>query len=236
VASSRSGFGFFSLVNSSPSCRLVARTNRRCAKTGHVGWNPLCFPSTDAWCAATLSKLPLAPRLAPRRCVEVNYVCRAVIQQVTEKLKENWLCFANFYWNKTISSYAPSVLLLIPRTARWRRATARRSYRSSFSSSGKARRTASARRSASADGIVPAASTGVGSFGSPRSHALKNAVTCRTDSKSCGCSNWPNANIRSISATFACRTRAMPNSASAAARAYSRITKSVASAAIFRAS
>jgi hypothetical protein len=51
---------------------------------------------------------------SPPLC-RVNYVCRAVIslgrknpfQQVTEKLKENWLCFANFYWNKTISSYAP---------------------------------------------------------------------------------------------------------------------------------
>ena len=52
------------------------------------------------------------------------------------------------------------------------------------------------------------------------------------------CSLWMQEifTIRSISATFACRTRAMPNLPSAAERAYSRLTKSVASAAILRAS
>jgi UDP-glucose 4-epimerase len=48
------------------------------------------------------------------------------------------------------------ILLLRERKNRSRRAAARRSYRSSFISSGRARRTASARRSPSADGIVAA--------------------------------------------------------------------------------
>lgn len=120
--------------------------------------------------------------------------------------------------------------LAISRKARSRRERARRSYRSSFSSSGSALRMASADRCGSSDGMGGTSACSDG--GSPVVMAPPTCIASRGDLKSFSGSRVPNTVSRFMIATLTLRTRAISNSASAAAWACNMVMGSVKSPAI----
>ncbi len=134
-------------------------------------------------------------------------------------------------------------LLVISRIARSRRATARPSYRSNLISSARMRRTASAERCGSDDGIVADGSFNFGHGGLrpvwsiiPMSIAINQRTSCSAEGKNAGAFRLPKTDVRSIRASLMRRTRRSSSSASAATRACSRVMASAVRPAILRAS
>jgi hypothetical protein len=150
----------------------------------------------------------------------------------TEIKLGSFLHFLNSTYNQWLLN--PFLQSRKMRSARTRRPAARRSYRSSFISSGSARRIASAERSGLVVGIA-GASTRFGGIISPRRRPLKNRLISPDDGTAAGVSSPPKAITHEISAALTRRICARSNSASAIVRAHSRATVLVLTPAILRA-